>query len=402
MSNYNFDPGYGVGIKHWTKGVEVDEAAMNQLRNISQMPFVFKHVAAMPDVHLGKGATVGSVIATKGAIIPAAVGVDIGCGMVAAKTNLCANQLPDSLKAIRADIEKVIPLGAGGQHKYSPFMGAAWNKTIIEFGERFDKITNKHPKITPKAADKWVLQMGSLGSGNHFIEICLDTSNNVWIMLHSGSRGIGNIIGSYFITKAKEEMAKMFINLPDRDLAYLVEDTEIFDDYMEGVAWAQEYAAMNRMGMMNLVEKALRRHFPKLSLTTEAINCHHNYVKKENHFGSNVWVTRKGAVQARKGTLGIIPGSMGAKSYIVEGLGNPDSFHSCSHGAGRVMSRGEAKRRITMDEHRTAMKGIEARLDKDVIDESPAAYKNIDRVMEAQKDLVKIRYTLRQILNVKG
>lgn len=406
MSKFIFEETARHPIKHWTQGVHLDDRAMGQLHNIASLPFIHKHVAAMPDVHWGMGATIGSVIATKGAIVPAAVGVDIGCGMVAVKTSLNAGHLPDNLANLRSHIESAVPHGRtdnGGRNDrgrwntLTPQNTARWN--ALDVGYR--GIIEKHPGA--KSFNN-AHHLGSLGTGNHFIEICLDENNDVWIMLHSGSRGAGNKIGMYFIDKAKEEMRKYHINeyLPDQDLSYLVEHTEIFDDYVEAVQWGQDFAMQNRMSMLDSVIAVMNQHFPTMTIDEKAVNCHHNYISKENHFGSNVWVTRKGAVRARQNDLGIIPGSMGTGSFIVEGLGSKESFCSCSHGAGRVMSRNQAKKEISMEEHATAMQGIEARLDKDVIDESPAAYKDIGAVMAAQDDLVKIKYRLRQVLNVKG
>ena len=395
---------YGKPIKAWTKGVFVEESAKQQLRNVAQMPFIHKHLAVMPDVHWGMGATVGSVIATKGAIIPAAVGVDIGCGMIAQETSLRANDLPDALAAIRSDIERAVPHGfvsTPGRSKNGSWMVAP-NSAITRYralADRYDAILAKHPMINHKSP---LNQMGTLGGGNHFIEICLDERDMVWVMLHSGSRGPGNKIGQYFIDKAKEEIAKQFIHLPDQDLAYLVEGSELFNDYCEAVSWAQDYAMLNRLQMMELTLGVLRKHLPAFSLAKSAVNAHHNYVSKEFHFGDDVLVTRKGAVSAQLGQLGIIPGSMGAKSFIVRGKGNEQSFCSCSHGAGRVMSRNEAKRRFTVADHIEATKGIECRKDKEVIDETPAAYKDIEAVMAAQSALVDIVHTLRQVVCVKG
>ncbi|MCD6026389.1 MAG: hypothetical protein K0R08_908 [Solimicrobium sp.] len=406
MSKQNFEiiESYGKPIKAWTRGVLVEDAAKEQLRNVAGLPFIHKHIAVMPDVHWGMGATVGSVIATNGAIIPAAVGVDIGCGMIAQETSLRAIDLPDSLALIRSDIERAIPHGivstAGRAHKGG--WEVAPNSVISRYrdlGERYEHIIKKHPQINHKSPLK---QMGTLGGGNHFIELCLDERDRVWVMLHSGSRGPGNLIGTYFIDKAKNEMARHFIHLPDKDLAYLVEGSELFDDYCEALDWAQEYAMENRLQMMELTLGVLRKNLPSFSLAKNAVNAHHNYVAKEFHFGAEVLVTRKGAVRAGMGDLGIIPGSMGAKSFIVRGKGNAESFCSCSHGAGRVMSRSEAKRRFTVDDHIEATKGIECRKDVDVIDETPAAYKDIEAVMAAQADLVEIVHTLRQVVCVKG
>ena len=395
----------GAPIKMWTEGVPVDDGAKDQLRKTAQMPFVYKWLSVMPDVHKGIGSTVGSVIPTKGAIIPAAVGVDIGCGMMAARTTLTASDLPDSLRELRTAIEAAVPHGrTSGRGKRDK---GAWGDppeattdawAALKAG--FDAIAEKYPKLEKS---NHIVHLGTLGTGNHFIEVCLDQEDRVWFMLHSGSRGVGNAIGRTFIELAKEDMRRWFINLPDQDLAYFPEGTEHFDDYVHAVEWAQGFAMINRQIMMANVVAAARSAIAKpFDAEVEAVNCHHNYVTRENHFGENVFVTRKGAVRARKGDLGIIPGSMGARSYIVRGLGNDESFHSCSHGAGRVMSRTEAKRRVTLDEHIEATKDVECRKDEGVIDETPAAYKSIDSVMEAQKDLVEIVHTLRQVVCVKG
>lgn len=389
-------------IKTWTNDIEPD--ALKQLENVANLPFIHKHVAAMPDVHLGKGATIGSVIPTKGAIIPAAVGVDLGCGMMAVQTSLTADDLPDNLHKIRCDIEGAVPHGRsdnGGKNDVGGFRelyGAretAWNMLSVGYY----KVIEKHPKAL--AYNTWG-HLGTLGTGNHFIEVCLDEGNYVWVMLHSGSRGIGNKIGSYFISKAKEEMERYFISLPDKDLAYLVEHSKLFDDYCEAVLWAQEYASLNRKLMMSKVLDVLRFRVGAFHTKKEAINCHHNYIAKENHYGSNVWVTRKGAIRAREGDLGIIPGSMGTKSYIIEGRGNKESFCSCSHGAGRKMGRNVARNTFTVQDLVIQTKGIECPKDESVLDEIPAAYKDIDTVMENQRDLVKIMHQLHQVVNVKG
>jgi tRNA-splicing ligase RtcB (3'-phosphate/5'-hydroxy nucleic acid ligase) len=396
----------GVPIKAWTKGVQLEDAAKQQLLNVAQLPFVFRWIAAMPDVHWGIGATVGSVIPTKGAIIPAAVGVDIGCGMMAVQTSLNARDLPDNLHGIRAAIEKAVPHGrtnhggAGDRGAWSdiPTTNAeAWTN----LKPRYDAILEKHPKLN-RGND--VNHLGTLGTGNHFIEICLDQSENVWFMLHSGSRGVGNRMGTYFIELAKNDMKKFFINLPDHDLAYFPEHTEHFDDYVEAVGWAQDFARWNRDLMMQQIVGAVRGSglVPQFTAEVQSINCHHNYVSRESHYGQNVLVMRKGAVRAREGDMGIIPGSMGARSYIVRGKGNAESFHSCSHGAGRAMSRNEAKKRFTIDDHIRMTAGVECRKDADVIDETPAAYKPIDDVIAAQADLVEVVYTLRQVVCVKG
>jgi tRNA-splicing ligase RtcB len=394
----------GKNIKAWTDGVEFDEASQAQVQNIAAMPFV-KGVAIMPDVHLGIGATVGSVIATSKAIIPAAVGVDIGCGMVALRTSLTGSDLPDNLARLRAEIERAVPHGRsnnGGNGDRGAWgtipasVSSAW-KTLLE--KRFEAILAKHPKI---GGGNSYNHLGSLGTGNHFIELCLDESDRVWVMLHSGSRGVGNRIGQYFINAAKEEMQKYHIGLADKDCAYLVEETVVFNDYIEAMHWAQDFAAINRELMLERVLGVMRKILPPFMTEKKAINCHHNYATKEHHGKSDLWITRKGAVQARTGSLGIIPGSMGTGSFIVEGKGNTDSYTSCSHGAGRVMSRTQAKKVITVDDHIKATAGIECRKDADVVDESPAAYKDIGAVMDAQKDLVEIKHRLHQVLNVKG
>jgi tRNA-splicing ligase RtcB len=407
MNKFSFHETQGVPLKLWDSHQPFEAGAMQQLRNVASLPFVHSHIAGMPDVHWGKGATVGSVIATKQAIVPAAVGVDIGCGMMAVRTSVTADQLPDSLSAIRAEIERAVPKGfessqtanhAKGGWAITPgSIARAWYE---RFEERWRAIAAKHPKVQGKTSD----QLGSMGGGNHFIEICLDEEQRVWVMLHSGSRGTGNRIGTYFIEAAKEAIAKQRLDfhLADKDLAFLTEGSELFDDYIEAMHFAQDYAMANRELMMGRVLEALRKHLPAFRTDRQAINCHHNYATPEVHFGERVWVTRKGAVSARAGELGIIPGSMGTGSFIVEGLGNAESFCSCSHGAGRVMSRGQAKKLISLEDHRAAVRGIECRVDEGVLDESPAAYKEIGAVMEAQTDLVAVKHRLRQVVNVKG
>lgn len=403
MMDYEVFDGGNVPIKAWTKGVPVEEAARQQLSNVAALPFVFKHVAVMPDVHWGYGATVGSVIATKGAIIPAAVGVDIGCGMSAVRLTLGAEQLPDNLASVRRAIEEAVPHGGigkkGGWMKGVPqAVEARWNYQRL--GERLGLIEEKHPKI---AGANSLIHLGTLGTGNHFIELCVDEADYVWVMLHSGSRGVGNRIGSYFINKAREQLTQDLGNdLPDKDLAFFTEDDTAFDDYIEAVLWAQDFARVNRALMMDQVLHAIARQLPPFLPKKTAHNCHHNYVERERHFGHLVWVTRKGAVRAGKDDYGIIPGSMGARSFIVRGKGNPDSFHSCSHGAGRIMSRTKAKKTFTLEDHALATAGIECRKDAGVIDETPGAYKDIDAVMAAQEDLVEIVHTLKQVVCVKG
>ncbi len=393
-------------VKAWVKGVPVEDGARRQLENVARLPFIHSHVAAMPDVHYGRGATIGSVIATRGAIIPAAVGVDIGCGMMAMRTSMTADQLPDNLSSIRTVIEKTVPHGGVGPK-------GGWKDGVpTSIANRFQAsgladglltIEAKHPKI--RGANH-VIHLGSLGTGNHFIEMCLDEADRVWVMLHSGSRGVGNRIGTYFIGEAREALIKRGQGLPDKDLSWFEEGESLFDDYVEGVLWAQDFARANREVMMERILTALRAHLPKplkkFRIEKEAVNCHHNYVARERHFGADVWVTRKGAVRAGDGELGIIPGSMGAKSFIVRGKGNADSFCSCSHGAGRKMSRTAAKQTFTLSDHRRATSGVECRKDRDVIDETPGAYKDIDAVMAAQTDLVEIVHTLKQVVCVKG
>ncbi len=388
-----------VPVKIYTDDVEY--AAMEQLTNMAHLPIIHSHVAAMPDVHMGIGATVGSVIPTKGAIIPAAVGVDIGCGMNAVRLSLKAEQLPDGLCRIRSAIEAAIPVGFD-QHKKDPVK----RSTITALNVQLERIMDKHPAIMrmqgKKAYLTWVRQLGTLGGGNHFIEICLDENQDVWVMLHSGSRGIGNVIGRYFINLAKKDMGNQLGRLPDKDLAYFTEGAQYFDDYVAAVNWAQDYAMNNRREMMRRVAEVLKSVLPPFEATKEAINCHHNYVTKEHHFDADVYVTRKGAIRAGEGELGIIPGSMGARSYIVRGKGNPSSFCSCSHGAGRRMSRSQAKRQYNSRDMEAQTEGIECRKDRGVVDEIPAAYKDIDQVMENQSDLVEVVHTLRQVVCVKG
>lgn len=381
-------------IKIWTD--EVEAGALQQLKNLAQLPFIAPNgVVCMPDVHTGIGAAVGTVIATDKTIIPAAVGVDIGCGMNAVRLSLKASDLPDSLAAIRQQIERDVPLGAGGKHHVdrAPDIPETLRR-------QYQHITDKHARIFNKNADT---QLGTLGSGNHFIEICLDQNQDVWVMLHSGSRGAGNLIGRYFIEKAKRRMEQYFISLPDGDLAYFPEDSDDFYDYVEAVQWAQDYAFENRRVMMAAVIAAMRRHIQAaFTITQEAINCHHNYVEQENHFGRNLWVTRKGAIRAQDGDLGIIPGSMGQRSYIVRGKGNPESYCSCSHGAGRKMSRAAARKFFTVADLKAQTEGVECRKDAAVLDEIPGAYKPIDQVMANQTDLVEVVHTLKQVLCVKG
>ncbi|WP_332835377.1 RtcB family protein [Chromobacterium phragmitis] len=395
----------GAPIKMWTQGVPVEPAARDQLLRTARMPFIYKHLAVMPDVHLGKGSTIGSVIPTQGAIIPAAVGVDIGCGMMAARTTLTAADLPESLFGLRSAIEAAVPHGRSntrsGRDKGAwgappATVDAAWAKLL----PGFQAIVAKHPKLEKTNNHS---HLGTLGTGNHFVEVCLDEADRVWFMLHSGSRGVGNAIGNLFIELAQADMRQHIADLPHRELAYFQEGSQHFDDYVEAVGWAQDFARQNRMLMMQHVVDAARKEIAKpFAADVEAVNCHHNYVQKETHFGHEVLVTRKGAVAAHTGQLGIIPGSMGAKSFIVRGLGNEEAFCSCSHGAGRTMSRAEAKRRFSVDDQIRATAHVECRKDADVIDEIPMAYKDIDAVMAAQDSLVEVVHTLRQVVCVKG
>jgi tRNA-splicing ligase RtcB len=394
-----------VPVKIWTRDIEPE--ALQQLENVSKLPIVHGHIAAMPDVHLGIGATVGSVIPTRGAIIPAAVGVDIGCGMNAVRTSLTADALPGSLQRVRSAIEAAVPVGFD-QHGERSRRELPIDE-VRALDRRLDRIAARHPALAKmqKHFDRtWVEQLGSLGGGNHFIELCLDEAQRVWVMLHSGSRGIGNVMGRYFIEAARKEMMKNDVALPDRNLAWFAQGSRWFDDYVEAVGWAQDYALANRREMMRLVLDALERSLPPSTagwkIDGEAINCHHNYVRQETHFGENLFVTRKGAISAREGEMGIIPGSMGAKSYIVRGLGNPESLCSCSHGAGRRMSRTAAKKRFTQADVETQTAGVECRKDGGVIDEIPGAYKDIDEVMQNQRDLVEVAHTLKQVVCVKG
>lgn len=388
-----------VPVKIYTD--DVDSPAVKQLVNIAQLPFIHSHVAAMPDVHVGIGATVGAVIPTKGAIIPAAVGVDIGCGMVATRLSLTASQLPDNLRPLRTAIEAAVPVGFA-MHPNGPGVPAS---AVHALSGGLDRIVHKHPgilKMQKNPERTWAQQLGTLGGGNHFIELCLDENQDVWVMLHSGSRGIGNVIGRYFIELARKDMGQHLANLPDRDLAYLQEGAAHFDDYVTAVQWAQDYAMTNRREMMRLILDALMRQLPPFTLTREAINCHHNYVTVERHFGEDLFITRKGAIRAGVGDLGIIPGSMGAKSYIVRGKGEPESFCSCSHGAGRRMSRGQAKKKFDQQDLIDQTVGVECRKDSGVLDEIPGAYKPIDEVMANQSDLVEVVHILKQVVCVKG
>ena len=396
----------GVPVRAWVNGVLFEDGARLQVERTARLPFVHDHVAVMPDVHYGRGATVGSVIPTVAAIVPAAVGVDIGCGMAAVRTSLRADQLPDDLRRVRAEIESLVPVGRGDHERPNvsrrsrtgtpELAGAAW----VELRDGYREILREHPHASHARPD---IQVGTLGGGNHFIEVCLDEAGSVWIMLHSGSRGAGNAIGTYFTELARNRIREKGVELEDRDLSWLEEGSPAFAAYWKALEWAQEYARVNREVMLAQTLKALRKAgLPRFTVDESAVNCHHNYVAREFHYGLDVFVTRKGAVRAGLGDLGIIPGSMGAKSYIVRGKGNAESFHSCSHGAGRAMSRGDAARRFTLADHRAATFGVECRKDKDVIDETPGAYKDIDAVMAAQADLVDVLHTLKQVVCVKG
>ena len=401
---YHKPEGARVPIKAWVGDItEIEDSALTQLTNLAGMPFIAPNgVAVMPDVHAGKGSTVGTVIATDKAIIPAAVGVDIGCGMNAVRLSIKANQLPDSLAAIRSRIESLIPVGNNNHLKEDVLTR---NRGILDKGDGLaitavEDIVYKIKKDYVAHAAK---QLGTLGGGNHFVELCIDENQDVWVMLHSGSRGVGNVIGSHYIESAKDAMSKYFIHLPDQDLAYLPEGTKEFDDYVKAVSWAQDYAMENRKQMMLRVIDALRIEIPiPFDITQEAINCHHNYVEKENHFGRNLWVTRKGAIRAREGDLGIIPGSMGAKSFIVRGKGNPESYCSCSHGAGRKMSRAKAKQTFTVADLIAQTAGVECLKTDAVLDEIPGAYKDIEQVMANQTELVEVLHTLKQVMCIKG
>ncbi|QIK37343.1 RtcB family protein [Caldichromatium japonicum] len=388
----------GKPIKVWTQ--DLDEVSRAQLINISRLPFIHHHVAAMPDVHAGIGATIGSVIATRGAIIPAAVGVDIGCGMAAVRTSLTAEQIDERvLRRVYDQICRDVPAGRE-QHSDT----RAPHDAAKPFAEPLQAMLAKHPKLLKSFGKhaNWVNQLGTLGSGNHFIEVCLDESGKLWVMLHTGSRGIGNAMATYFIELAQREIDRQRAQLPDRDLAYFSEDKPYFKDYLEAVDWAQRYARANRNQIMRLVLSALKRHLPPFTLEGEVIDCHHNYVERERHLGAKVWVTRKGAIRAGKGELGIVPGSMGTQSYIVRGLGNPESFCSSAHGAGRCMSRNAAAKQFTPADLAAQTQGVICRKDKHVLDEIPAAYKEIDQVMTNQSDLVEVVYTLKQVVCIKG
>lgn len=376
-------------IKMWTPVHEVEEQALRQLKNIAALPWVFKHVAVMPDVHFGKGATVGSVIAMKDAVSPAAVGVDIGCGMAAMKTNLTASDLPESLKALRHSIERSIPVGFN-QHR-DPLSFTLESSLWKEFEDLDSHVQNLQ--------DKAQRQIGTLGGGNHFIEVCLDQADGVWLMLHSGSRNIGNELARIHIGIAR----KLIHNegMPDLDLAVFLKGTKEMTAYRRDLFWAQRYAFLNREAMLHQMKAVMLDHFPDVTFESPIL-CHHNYVSEEVHFGEEVLVTRKGAIRAGRGEWGIIPGSMGARSFIVQGKGNPESFESASHGAGRKMSRTAAKRHFSVQDLEAQTQGVECRKDPGVLDEIPGCYKDIEQVMRNQADLVDIRFELKQVLCVKG
>lgn len=398
---------FGDKVRFWTGAMSVEDAAVKQLHNISQLPILAGHIAVMPDVHMGKGATVGSVIPTLAAVIPSAVGVDIGCGMIAVKTGLTAADLPDSLASMRAAIERSVPVGFA-YHQNQLSIGHE-SAAAAELQRRYDMLMSGYHGLSLFTglghfdAQRMTQQVGTLGGGNHFIEVCLDESQNVWLMLHSGSRNVGKTIGEAAMEAAKAHVASLDITLADRDLAWLDDGTVAFEQYTQALSWAQDYARLNRDVMLHLVIKAVEKTLGRsLCITDEAVNCHHNYLSKEEFGGKSVWVTRKGAVSARAGQMGIIPGSMGAKSFIVCGKGHEAAYCSCSHGAGRKMSRSAAKRYFTMEDVAEQTAGVECRKDADVIDEIPGAYKDIDEVMAAQSDLVEIKHTLKQVLCVKG
>jgi tRNA-splicing ligase RtcB len=394
------------GARLWTGDMEVEAEAIEQIRNVTQLPILAGPVVVMPDVHFGRGATVGTVIPTRAAIVPAAVGVDIGCGMLAVKTDLAAADLPESLGRLRAQIERDVPVGYNF-HKEP--LAPAGSREALVLETRLKKLEVRFPKLRILEEmgrfdePRMWRQLGSLGGGNHFVEICLDAEGAVWIMLHSGSRNVGNIIGQCAMQMAKQVAERVDRSLPHRDLAWLDEGTREFEAYVEGLGWAQEYASLNRDLMLHLVHKALAKSLGRdVGFVGEITNCHHNYARVEEHFGENIWVTRKGAVSARAGELGIIPGSMGAKSFIVRGKGEATSYSSCSHGAGRLMSRTQARKTFTREDLALETAGVECRKDEGVIDEIPSAYKDIDAVMAAQADLVEVVATLKQILCVKG
>lgn len=386
-----------VPVKIWTR--DIDLKSIDQLKNVARLPFVFHHVAAMPDVHAGMGATIGSVIATKEAVIPAAVGVDIGCGMLAARTNLTKHTFNErKLQRLMQEILFRVPVGFAQRSKEN----TRWKSCEPFEGPLKEILSHEPTMLDPMVKSEWHAQLGTLGGGNHFIELTADEEERLWIMLHSGSRGIGNIMASFFIARAKTLAKENGEELSDIYLASLKEGTEDFDWYMKAAHWAQDYAMANRQIILEDVLEALRVLKPSTELEGEIVNCHHNYVAQEEHFGETIWVTRKGAIRAGLGEKGIIPGSMGARSYIVEGLGNEESFCSSSHGAGRKMSRTEAKKRFSVNELKAQTKGVVCRKDAGVLDEIPKAYKSIEAVMAQQSDLTKTIHELKQILCIKG
>jgi tRNA-splicing ligase RtcB len=388
--------GGAVPIRSWAPPHEVDSDVIRQLQNVARLPWVAHHVAVMPDVHLGRGATVGSVIAMRGAVCPAAVGVDIGYGMAAVRTNITASDLPDSLRELREHVESVIPVGRD-RHTAPAWnsVGAALRARGAELLNGFDALHGPVKGLGSTVSE----QLGSLGGGNHFLEVCLDTDENVWLMLHSGSRRVGAALAEHHMAVAQRLQHNR--QLPDRDLAVFLSGTAEFSAYRHDLLWAQDYARLNRDVMLALFQKAMRRHFPHITFEA-AVTCHHNYVAEEMHFDEELVVTRKGAIRGGAGELGIIPGSMGTRSFIVRGLGNALSFQSASHGAGRRMSRTDAKKRFTVQDLRQQTAGVECRKDAGVIDEAPKAYKDIGRVMDQQKDLVEIVAELKQVMCVKG
>ena len=404
--NYDVIHEDGALIKMWTRGVPVEDGAIRQLKNVARLPFIHGWVAAMPDVHVGMGATIGSVIPTTDAIIPSAVGVDIGCGMMAVRTSIYSEELPaHTHERLFNEISRAVPHGRtdnGGRHDRGawgdlpPAVEAAWMG--LEGG--WNEIVRRQRKIGGRV--NTARHLGTLGTGNHFIEACVDLDQRVWLVVHSGSRGVGGRIGMYFTKLAQADMKSYYIDLPDRDLAYLPTSTQACRDYLMAVQWAQGFAKANRQLMMDAVKGAVRKVVGHRFDTDEEVDCHHNYVAQERHYGKNVWLTRKGAINAERGRMGIIPGSMGERSYIVSGLGNREAYNTCSHGAGRLMSRGVAKRELTLKQHRAATEGVTCKKDGSVLDETPGAYKDIEAVMAAQSDLVEVRYQLKQFVCVKG
>lgn len=398
---------FGNNVRFWTGAMSVEEAAVKQLQNIAELPILAGPIAVMPDVHMGKGATVGSVIPTLSAVIPSAVGVDIGCGVVAVRTGLTASDLPDSLSAMRSAIEAAVPVGFAYHDK--PLSIGGQSAAANELQRRYDTLMCGFHGLSLFAGlghfdqKRMTQQIGSLGSGNHYDEVCIDEAQRVWIMLHSGSRNVGKTVGEAAMDAAKRHVKSLGITLKDQDLAWLDDGTLAFDQYTKALAWAQDYARLNRDVMLHLTVQAVEKTLGRsLSITDEAVNCHHNYLNKEEFGGRSVWITRKGAVSARAGQLGIIPGSMGAKSYIVCGKGHELAYCSCSHGAGRKMSRTQAKKQFTVEDLAAQTAGVECRKDIDIVDEIPGAYKDIEEVMAAQSELVDVKHTLKQVLCVKG